>query len=130
MKLANRILIQRSPIKVFEVLAQLENLPRWNHAIRETRKVSPGPVGTGSNGDGVVSPVPAGTGRRARSPTYDAPSTQPSSHSTAVSLGGAVNSDASVPPASIPASRRTVASTCSLSWTSRELMARAWKSEG
>jgi hypothetical protein len=30
---------------VFEFLAQFENVPKWNYAIVETRKVSKGPVG-------------------------------------------------------------------------------------
>ncbi len=48
MKFSNSILIHRSIIDVFDYLANLENLPRWNYAIRETRKISPGPIGVGS----------------------------------------------------------------------------------
>jgi hypothetical protein len=48
MKFTNSILIHRSISDVFDYLANLENLPRWNYAIRETRKISPGPIGEGS----------------------------------------------------------------------------------
>ena len=48
MKFSNSILIHRSIIDVFDYLANLENLPRWNYAIQETRKISPGPIGVGS----------------------------------------------------------------------------------
>lgn len=48
MRFSNSILIHRSIIDVFDYLANLENLPRWNYAIRETRKISPGPIGVGS----------------------------------------------------------------------------------
>jgi len=48
MKFSNSILIHRSIIDVSDYLANLENLPRWNYAIRETRKISPGPIGVGS----------------------------------------------------------------------------------
>jgi hypothetical protein len=33
---------------VFAYLADLENLPRWNYAIEETRKITSGPVTVGS----------------------------------------------------------------------------------
>jgi hypothetical protein len=48
MKFSNSILIHGSIIDVFDYLANLENLPRWNYAIQETRKISPGPIGVGS----------------------------------------------------------------------------------
>lgn len=48
MKFTNTITINRPPAEVFAFLADLENLPRWNYAIRETRKISPGPTGIGS----------------------------------------------------------------------------------
>jgi len=48
MKFTNRIIIHRSTIALFEYLANLENVPRWNYAIQETRKISSGPVGVGS----------------------------------------------------------------------------------
>jgi hypothetical protein len=44
----NTVMIAR-PIKdVFGFLADLENIPKWNYAIVETRKVSKGPVGVGT----------------------------------------------------------------------------------
>lgn len=48
MKFSNSIIIHRSTNSVFEYLTNLENLPRWNYAIQETRKISSGPVGVGS----------------------------------------------------------------------------------
>lgn len=48
MKFVNTVTINRSPGDVFAYLAQFENLPRWNYAIAETRKVSNGPVGVGA----------------------------------------------------------------------------------
>ena len=48
MKFTNTITIQRRPGEVFGFLAQLENLPLWNYAISETRKISGGAVGVGS----------------------------------------------------------------------------------
>jgi carbon monoxide dehydrogenase subunit G len=48
MKFTNTIRINRSRDAVFAYLADLENLPRWNYAIKETRKVSAGPVRVGS----------------------------------------------------------------------------------
>jgi uncharacterized protein YndB with AHSA1/START domain len=44
----NTITIDRAPAIVFACLADLESLPRWNHAIRETRKITSGPVTVGS----------------------------------------------------------------------------------
>jgi len=48
MEFTNTITINRRPAEVFTFLAHLENLPRWNYAISETRKVSEGAVGVGS----------------------------------------------------------------------------------
>jgi uncharacterized protein YndB with AHSA1/START domain len=48
MKFTNTILIDRRPAEVFGFLAHLENVPRWNHAISDTRKISGGAVGVGS----------------------------------------------------------------------------------
>ena len=48
MDFTNTITINRPPAEVFDFLAHFENLPRWNYAISETRKVSGGPVGVGS----------------------------------------------------------------------------------
>ncbi len=48
MKFSNTITIERSPHDVFEFVSDLENIPKWNYAIAETRKVSEGPVGVGT----------------------------------------------------------------------------------
>jgi uncharacterized membrane protein len=48
MKFTNTITIDRPASAVFAYLADLENLPRWNYAISETRKLSPGPTGVGA----------------------------------------------------------------------------------
>jgi hypothetical protein len=44
----NTITIQRPAEQVFAFLADFENIPKWNYAIEETRKASPGPVGAGT----------------------------------------------------------------------------------
>jgi uncharacterized protein YndB with AHSA1/START domain len=44
----NTITIGRQPAEVFAFLARFENVPRWNHAIAETRRVTGTPVGVGS----------------------------------------------------------------------------------
>ena len=44
----NTVTIRRSVEDVFSFLADLENVPKWNYAIVETRKVSAGPVGVGT----------------------------------------------------------------------------------
>jgi hypothetical protein len=41
----NTVTIRRPVEDVFAFLADFENVPKWNYAIVETRKVSPGPVG-------------------------------------------------------------------------------------
>lgn len=48
MKFTNTVTIKRRPEEVFAFLAHFENVPRWNYAITETRKVTDGPVGVGS----------------------------------------------------------------------------------
>jgi uncharacterized protein YndB with AHSA1/START domain len=48
MKFTNTITIKRRPDEVFAFLAHFENVPRWNYAIAETRKITDGPVGVGS----------------------------------------------------------------------------------
>jgi uncharacterized protein YndB with AHSA1/START domain len=48
MKFTNTIRIDRRPAEVFAYLTDLENLPRWNYAISETRKITAGPVHVGS----------------------------------------------------------------------------------
>lgn len=44
----NTVTIHRPVADVFAFLADFENVPRWNYAIEETRKASPGPVGVGT----------------------------------------------------------------------------------
>lgn len=44
----NTLTIARSAGEVFAFLAEFENVPRWNYAIEQTRKVSPGPVKVGT----------------------------------------------------------------------------------
>jgi len=44
----NTVIIRRPVEDVFAFLADFENVPAWNSAIVETRKVSPGPVGVGT----------------------------------------------------------------------------------
>jgi uncharacterized protein YndB with AHSA1/START domain len=48
MKFTNTITIKRRPDEVFTFLAHFENVPLWNYAIAETRKITDGPVGVGS----------------------------------------------------------------------------------
>jgi uncharacterized protein YndB with AHSA1/START domain len=45
---ANTLTINRPLADVFAYLAEFENIPRWNYAIAETRKISDGPVGVGT----------------------------------------------------------------------------------
>ncbi len=47
MEFANTVTIERPVDDVFQFLADFENVPKWNYAIVETRKTSPGPVGVG-----------------------------------------------------------------------------------
>ena len=44
----NTVMIGRPIEEVFGFLSDLENVPRWNYAIAETRKVSQGPVDVGT----------------------------------------------------------------------------------
>ena len=44
----NTVMIRRPTAEVFGFLADFENIPKWNHAIVETRKISEGPVGVGT----------------------------------------------------------------------------------
>jgi uncharacterized protein YndB with AHSA1/START domain len=44
----NSVTIDRPARDVFAFLADLENVPRWNHAITQTRKTTPGNVGVGT----------------------------------------------------------------------------------
>ena len=49
MNFTNEIVIERPVHDVFEYVSNLENVPEWNYAIVETRKVSNGPVAVGAN---------------------------------------------------------------------------------
>jgi len=44
----NTVTIMRPAEEVFAYLADAENLPRWNYAIEQTRKITAGPVGAGT----------------------------------------------------------------------------------
>jgi hypothetical protein len=44
----NTVIIRRPVEDVFAFLADFQNVPKWNYAIVETTKVSPGPVGVGT----------------------------------------------------------------------------------
>jgi hypothetical protein len=48
MDFTNTVTINRRPAEVFGFLAQFENVPLWNYAISETRKITGGPVCVGS----------------------------------------------------------------------------------
>ncbi|MGW5195265.1 SRPBCC family protein [Kribbella sp. NPDC004138] len=48
MRFTNTITVNRPPVTVFAFLANLENLPEWNYALAETRKLTPGPTGVGT----------------------------------------------------------------------------------
>jgi uncharacterized protein YndB with AHSA1/START domain len=52
----NTVTIRRPVRDVFAFLADFENVPKWNYAIVETEKTSPGPVGSGLP---TVSSVPS-----------------------------------------------------------------------
>jgi uncharacterized protein YndB with AHSA1/START domain len=47
-KFSNTVTINCPQREVFAYLADFENVPRWNYAIEQTRKVTGGPVGVGS----------------------------------------------------------------------------------
>jgi carbon monoxide dehydrogenase subunit G len=48
MEFSNAITIERPPHDVFAFVSDLENVPKWNYAIAETRKASEGPVTVGT----------------------------------------------------------------------------------
>ena len=78
----NTVTIRRSVEDVFSFLADLENVPKWNYAIVETRKVSAGPVGVGTIYQQVRS-VPSRSEEHLEVTAY----TLPSSWRYEVSLG-------------------------------------------
>jgi uncharacterized protein YndB with AHSA1/START domain len=48
MQFTNMITIDRPIAEVFAFLAKFENVPRWNDAISETRRISMGPMNVGA----------------------------------------------------------------------------------
>jgi carbon monoxide dehydrogenase subunit G len=48
MDFSNSIIIDRSIRDVFDYVSDLENVPRWNYAIVETKKITDGPIGVGA----------------------------------------------------------------------------------
>jgi uncharacterized protein YndB with AHSA1/START domain len=68
----NTVMIARPIEDVFGFLSDLENIPKWNYAIIETRKVSEGPVGVGTTYRQVRS-VPSRSEERLEITTYDPP---------------------------------------------------------
>jgi hypothetical protein len=48
MRFSNTITIQRPAQEVFAFVSDLENVPKWNYAIVETRKTSEGELGVGT----------------------------------------------------------------------------------
>ena len=48
MRFSNSVIIRRQPSDVFAFLADPENIPKWNHAIAITRRITPGPVRVGT----------------------------------------------------------------------------------
>jgi carbon monoxide dehydrogenase subunit G len=48
MDFTNTVTIDRRPQEVFRFVSDLENVPKWNYAIIETRKTSDGPVDVGT----------------------------------------------------------------------------------
>jgi carbon monoxide dehydrogenase subunit G len=68
----NTVMIARPIEDVFAFLSDLENIPKWNYAIVETRKISEGPVGVGTTYHQVRS-VPSQSEERLEITTYDPP---------------------------------------------------------
>jgi uncharacterized protein YndB with AHSA1/START domain len=68
----NTVMIARPMEDVFALLSDLENVPKWNYAILETRKVSEGPVGVGTIYQQVRS-VPSRSEERLEVTAYNPP---------------------------------------------------------
>ena len=68
----NTVMIARPIEDVFAFLSDLENIPKWNYAIVETRKISEGPLGVGTVYHQVRS-VPNRSEERLEITTYDPP---------------------------------------------------------
>jgi carbon monoxide dehydrogenase subunit G len=48
LEIENTIRVERPISEVFEFLADLENIPKWNYYILDVRKLSDGPIGIGT----------------------------------------------------------------------------------
>ena len=68
----NVVMISRSIEDVFAFLSDFENVPKWNYAIVETRKVSEGPIGVGTIYQQVRS-APSQSEERFEVTAFDAP---------------------------------------------------------
>jgi carbon monoxide dehydrogenase subunit G len=68
----NTVMIGRPIEEVFGFLSDFENVPTWNYAISETRKLSEGPVGVGTIYQQVRS-VPSRSEERFEVTVYDPP---------------------------------------------------------
>jgi hypothetical protein len=68
----NSVLIRRPIEEVFGFLSDFENVPKWNYAIVETRKMSQGPVGVGTIYQQVRS-VPSRSEERFEVTAYNPP---------------------------------------------------------
>jgi uncharacterized protein YndB with AHSA1/START domain len=68
----NTVMIRRPIEDVFGFLSDFENVPKWNYAIVETRKVSAGPVGVGTIYQQVRS-VPSRSEEHLEVTAYDPP---------------------------------------------------------
>ena len=68
----NTVMISRPIEEVFGFLSDFENVPKWNYAIVETRKVSQGPVGVGTIYQQVRS-VPSRSEERFKVTAYNPP---------------------------------------------------------
>jgi uncharacterized protein YndB with AHSA1/START domain len=66
----NTVVIRRPIEEVFAFLSHFENVPSWNYAIIETRKISEGPVGVGTIYQQVRS-VPTRSEERFEVTAYD-----------------------------------------------------------
>jgi uncharacterized protein YndB with AHSA1/START domain len=68
----NTVMIARPIEDVFGFLSDLENIPKWNYAILETRKISEGPIGVGTTYHQVRS-VPSRSEETLEITTYSPP---------------------------------------------------------
>ena len=68
----NTVMIRRPIEDVFAFLADFENIPKWNYAIADARKISEGPVGVGTIYQQVRS-VPSRSEERFEVTAYNPP---------------------------------------------------------